>query len=51
MVLPAGQMPPGIFATPLNEVDPNKFDIIGYAGMNPPDFNPQLQGFKAQINI
>lgn len=49
MVLPAGQLPPGIFATPLNEVDPNKYDIIGYAGMNPPNFNPQLQGFQPVI--
>jgi hypothetical protein len=51
MVLPAGQLPPGIFATPINEVDPNKFDIVGYAGMNPRKFNPQMQGFKAQNNI
>lgn len=49
MVLPAGQLPPGIFATPINEVDPNKFDIIGYAGMNPSNFNPELQGFQPQI--
>ena len=50
MVLPAGQMPPGIFATPINEVDPSKYDIVGYAGMNPPNFNPNLQGFRPRNN-
>lgn len=46
MVLPANQLPPGIFATPVGEVDRSKFDIIGYAGMNPTNFNPQMQGFQ-----
>ncbi len=32
MLLPGDQLPPGIFATPVNEVDRSKYDIIGYAG-------------------
>lgn len=34
MLLPGGQLPRGIFATPINEVDRSKYDIIGYAGRN-----------------
>ena len=51
MVLPAGNLPPGIFATPVNEVDRNKFDIIGYAGMNTSNFNADLQGFKPALKV
>jgi hypothetical protein len=46
MVIPAGQMPPGIFATPINEIDTNQFEIIGYAGINPTNFNPNIQGYQ-----
>lgn len=46
MVLPANQLPPGLFATPIAEVDRSKFDIIGYAGMNPKNFDPNMQGFR-----
>ena len=34
MLLPGGQLPQGIFATPINEVDRSKYDIVGYAGQN-----------------
>lgn len=49
MVLPAGQLPPGIFATPINEVDRNQYDIVGYAGMNPANFKAEFQGYQATV--
>lgn len=51
LVIPAGQLPPGLFATPIAEVDRSKFDIVGYAGFNPPNFNANFQGFANPPNI
>lgn len=45
MVIPAEQLPPGIFATPINEINTNLFDIMGYVGVNPSSFRANLQGF------
>ncbi len=47
MVLPAGQLPPGIFATPINEVDRSQYDIVGYAGMNLSCFKAELHGYQS----
>lgn len=51
MVIPAEQLPPGIFATPLNEINTNLYDIMGYVGINPSSFRPNLQGFYATAVI
>jgi hypothetical protein len=43
MLLPGGQIPQGIFATPIGEVDRSKYDIVGYAGKNLANNMPQNQ--------
>lgn len=32
MILPANQLPPGIYATPVDKVDRSRYEIIGFAG-------------------
>ena len=49
MVLPANQLPPGLFAIPINEVDSSKFDIVGWAGKNSKNYNHRFNGYKLQM--
>lgn len=32
MILPANQLPPGIYATPVDQVDRSRYEIVGFAG-------------------
>ena len=51
MVIPAGHLPPGIFATPINEINTNLYDILGYVGVNPKSFRAELQEFYSTTII
>ena len=51
MVIPAAQLPPGIFATPINQIDTKNFDILGYVGVNPSSFRADIQGFYSSALI